>query len=601
MKPRLTSLVPLLGALVLCAPSDAGRISESDRANALFEQFFDEQLRLSPMSQSQLGLKWDYDRWDNVSKAGIHRLVESYERSLQTLREEIDYDQLDEQTRLSYDLWVEEAEMMIDNERFVMHSYLLNQMFGWQSRIPSFLIGIHQIQSEADAEAYVARLRRVRPLIRQIIDLVDEQAQLGLLPPKFVFDLVRSDSRNVIAGQPFEPEGAESTLMEDFGRKVEALDLGEKETEGLLSDAKEALLDSVGPAYRDLLERIDVWQAQAPTEDGVWRMPDGEAFYNFSLRVSTTTDLTADEIHEIGLREVERIHGEMLEIMRKVGFEGTLKEFFEFMRDAPRFYYENTPEGKQRYLREAIAIIDSMRTHLPELFLTLPKASIEVWAVEPFREATAGKAFYERPTPDGSRPGIYYANLYDMANMPTYEMEALAYHEGIPGHHMQIAIMQELEGLPRFRRFGGHVAYIEGWGLYAELLPREIGFYSDPYSEFGQLTMELWRACRLVVDTGIHHKRWSREEAIEYLIENTPNPLGDIKNAADRYVVLPGQATAYMLGMLKIKELRQRAQDALGDAFDVRQFHDEVLRNGSLPLTILEKVMDDWIQRQQAG
>ena len=241
-----------------------------------------------------------------------------------------------------------------------------------------------------------------------------------------------------------------------------------------------------------------------------------------------------------------------------------------------------------------------MKGDLPKLFNTFPKADMEVKAVEAFREKSAGKAFYSRPAPDGSRPGIYYANLYSMADMPTYQLEALAFHEGIPGHHMQIAIAQELEGIPSFRKYGGYTAYSEGWGLYSELVPKELGYYSDPYSDFGRLAMEIWRAARLVVDTGLHDKQWTREQAIQYLMDNTPNPQGDCEKAIERYIVMPGQATAYKIGMLKIVELRERARTQLGDQFDIREFHDIVLRDGAVPLAVLEETVDAWLESKKA-
>ncbi|HEC00773.1 MAG TPA: DUF885 domain-containing protein, partial [Sphingomonadales bacterium] len=303
----------------------------------------------------------------------------------------------------------------------------------------------------------------------------------------------------------------------------------------------------------------------------------------------------ADEIHQLGLDEVARIHGEMRDIMKKVNFEGSLQDFFEFTRTDKQFYYPNTEEGKQAYLTKAEQIINTMKGRLDEVFISKPKADLIVKRVEAFREKSAGKAFYNRPAPDGSRPGIYYANLYKMSEMPTYQMEALAYHEGIPGHHMQLAIMQELKNIPKFRKFGGYTAYTEGWGLYSEFLPKEMGFYADPYSDFGRLAMELWRACRLVVDTGIHDKKWTREQAIDYLATNTPNPRGDVVKAIERYIVMPGQATAYKIGMLKIQSLRAKAKAELGDKFDIRQYHEVVLRDGALPLSTLEDKVNEWI------
>ena len=265
------------------------------------------------------------------------------------------------------------------------------------------------------------------------------------------------------------------------------------------------------------------------------------------------------------------------------------------MRDDKQFYKPETDEGREEYLQENRDVIENMKTRLPELFLTLPKADLTVKRVETFREKSAGKAFYNRPAPDGSRPGIYYVNLYKMSEMPTYQMEALAYHEGIPGHHMQLAISQELEGLPKFRKFGGYTAHTEGWGLYSEYLPKEIGLYSDPYSDFGRLAMEIWRACRLVVDTGIHSKKWTREQGIEFYGKNTPNPAGDTVKMVERHVVMPSQATAYKIGMLKILELREKSKKTLGDKFDLREFHDVVITNGALPLNILEELVDEWV------
>ncbi len=336
-------------------------------------------------------------------------------------------------------------------------------------------------------------------------------------------------------------------------------------------------------------------QATAPTEDGIWRLPDGAAYYQALLAGYTTTDMTAAEIHALGLSEVARIHGEMEKIRDKVGFRGDLKQFFEHLRTSPQYYHTT----REDYLAEVDTHVKAMEARLPAFFNTLPKAGLHVKAVEAFREKSAGKAFYQSPSPDGSRPGTYYVNLYDLRDMPITELEALAYHESVPGHHLQRAVQTELTGLPPFRRFGSFTAYTEGWGLYAEELARDMGFYTDPYSDFGRLAMELWRACRLVVDTGIHDRKWSRERAIAYLKDNTPNPDGDIEKAIERYIVFPGQATAYLIGKMKIVELRTRAQTALGERFDIRAFHDVVLQSGPVPLDILEKRVDAWIARAE--
>ena len=408
-------------------------------------------------------------------------------------------------------------------------------------------------------------------------------------------------ARNIITGAPFDDSGADSPLMADIRGKIAALELDEAESSRLLSEAEAALVEVVGPAYQRVIALFEEQAAAATEDDGVWKHPDGGEYYNHLLNGYTTMDLSAEEIHQLGLQEVDRIHGEMRAIMAEVGFEGSLQDFFDFMRTDSQFYYENTDEGRERYLSEATALIDTMRETLPQMFHTFPQADLEVRRVEAFREASAGKAFYQRPAPNGTRPGVYYANLRDMADMPTYQMEALAYHEGIPGHHMQLAIMQELQDVPAFRRFGGYTAYTEGWGLYSEYLPLEFGYYSDPYSNFGRLAMELWRACRLVVDTGLHYHQWDRERAVQYLLENTPNPEGDSRAAIDRYIVYPGQATAYKIGMLEILRLRTVAEEELGEAYDIRDFHDVVLTQGAMPLAVLEERVEAWIADTQAA
>lgn len=563
--------------------------AESAAANAFFERAFAEQLELNPMSKSYLAIRdEDYDSWNEIGDAHMDAELALSRRHLEEL-EAFDPELLDASTRLSWRLFRQQAQLRIDGHRWRRHDYLLDQMGGWQSRIATFLINVHRIDSVEHAEAYIERLRGIGPLVDQIIAENDVRADEGVIAPRFVWDYVISDARNVITGAPFGP-GEDSPLLTDIRGKLEDLDLPDEQHDALLARATAALTEVVAPSYRNLIATAETMQDAATTEDGVWKLPDGDAYYAYRLRRMTTTDLSAAEIHQLGLDNVARIHDEMRAIMEQVGFDGTLDDFFDFMRTDPQFYEPDTEAGRAAYLALARSYIDGMREELPEVFGRLPQAELVVKAVEPFRERSAGKAFYQRPAPDGSRPGTYYANLYRMEDMPLYQAEALAYHEAIPGHHMQIAIAQELdpEVVPRFRRFGGYTAYTEGWGLYSERLPKELGFYEDPYSDFGRLAMELWRAARLVVDTGIHELRWTREEAIDYLIENTPNPPGDSRKAIERYIVMPGQATAYMIGMLKILEIREQAREALGEDFDLREFHDAVLVNGAVPLDVLE-------------
>ncbi|WP_100641657.1 DUF885 domain-containing protein [Alteromonas facilis] len=567
--------------------------TESEKANALFEEIFMQSVMRSPTYQAYLGIKKDQDKWDDISERRALEDLAITKTNLDRVLA-IDVSKLDTQTKVSWELMKQGLEEDIEDFKWRLYNYPVNQMFGMHSGVASLLINQHRISDVNDANAYISRLNALPSLFEQLIVNLNARADKGIIAPKFVYPHVINDSQNIITGAPFD-DGEASTLLADFSGKVNKLEIADEEKSALINSATEALTNSVKPAYEALITAVKALEAKADNKDGAWKFPEGDTYYNVALKRTTTTDLTANEIHQIGLNEVERIHNEMREIMKKVGFEGNLQEFFVFMRESEQFIYPSTEEGRKRYLDEATAWIDNMKTRLDELFITKPKADLIVKAVEPFREKSAGKAFYQQPSMDGSRPGTYYANLYDMASMPTYQMEALAYHEGIPGHHMQIAIAQELEGIPKFRKFGRYTAYTEGWGLYSELVPKEIGLYEDPYSDFGRLAMELWRACRLVVDTGIHAMKWTREEGIDYYVNNTPNAKADAVKMVERHIVMPSQATAYKIGMLKILELRQKAQQAMGDKFDIRQFHDVVLASGPVPLNVLEQFVDDYI------
>ncbi len=578
-------------------PTPEDVAAESARLNAFFERTYQDAIARSPMRQTQLGIKTDYDKWDDATDENALREIDIQRANIAEMRREFDLAALDEQAALSYRLAEYKLEQAERDFKYRGNALLFNQMRGQHSNIPAFMINQHRISNASDAEAYIARLNGIPAYLGTFQARANTAADTGVLAPRFVYDYVLDASANVITGYPFSGSTPDtpSPLYKDFEKKVRALNLADDTMENLLRDARLALIDAVGPAYESLMDDMKRHRDIAGTDDGVWRLPDGENYYAARLANMTTTDMTAKEIHDLGLSEVARIHGEMEEIKRAVGFDGTLQDFFVFMRNDPQFYKPQTEAGKAEYLEEATALIDTMRGALPRMFNTFPKADMIVKAVEPFREKSAGKAFYNRPAIDGSRPGIYYANLYDMSAMPIYQMEALAYHEGIPGHHMQLAISQELKGIPQFRKFIRVTAYTEGWGLYTEFLPKELGFYEDPYSDFGRLAMELWRAARLVVDTGLHDKRWTRKEATQYLIDNTPNAEWDCIKAIDRYIVMPGQATAYKIGMLKILELRERAKAALGDTFTLGDYHDIVLQDGPVPLAILEENVDAWI------
>ncbi|MBT1449911.1 DUF885 family protein [Glaciecola sp. XM2] len=573
--------------------------TEAQRLAQFFADSYQRDLELSPMRQSRLGLKWDYDKWDDASPEALQANRELLEQRL-AQSNTFDIAQLNEQEQSSLRLYQEDITRKLANDEFRFHSYILNQFRGPHTSVPSFLINIHKVSSVEDAQAYIARLNGVKPYFDQIIEQLKLREEAGIFPPRWAYDQMIQASANVINGNPFSEGREDSTIYADFVSKLDALGLSNSEKGGLLADARQALTQSVLPAYRALMTELARQQELSPPGDGVWRLPNGDKWYENRLSWYTTTDLTAQQVHDLGLEHVQRIHGLMRDIMTQVNFEGDLQAFFKFMREDPQFYYENTEEGRQRYLTEAKAYIDVMEEKLPEYFGLVPKADMIVKRVEPFREQSAGKAFYQSPARDGSRPGTYFANLFDMNSMPIYQMEALAYHEGIPGHHMQRAIAQELEGIPEFQKYVSFTVYTEGWGLYTETLAKDMGFYADPYSDFGRLAMELWRACRLVVDTGLHSMQWSRQEAIDYLIANTPNPQNDAVKAIERYIALPGQATAYTIGKLKILELRAQAKEALGDNFSYAGFHDEVLKHGPLPLNMLEEKIDAWVARESA-
>ena len=574
--------------------------ASSKKLNKWFEARFQERVDESPMLQTRLGIRTeDYGKWDDISPEKQEKDHQKTKEYLNYLMDSVQVSHLDKSTALSYRMLKDNLENELADFKYRFHNYPVNQMFGTHSEIPSFLINMHSVENKKEAEAYINRLQGIPLVFSQLIGNLKLREEKGIVPPKFVFPKVIDDSKNLLVGKPFDDSKEESTLLLDFKAKINALEISDEEKEALIKNAEKALKENMKPAYEKLITFLSAQAERATKENGVWKFPDGSNFFNNRLQRITTTQMSSEEIHQLGLKEVARIHEEMKAIMKQVKFKGTLQDFFKFMKEDEQFYYSNDEEGKAQYLKEAVALIDSMKVKLDELFIIKPKADIVVKAVEPFREKSAGKAFYQRGTPDGSRPGKYYANLYDMKTMPSYQMEALAYHEGIPGHHMQISIAQELKGIPKFRKFGGYTAYVEGWGLYTEFLPKEIGMYENPYSDFGRLAMELWRACRLVVDTGIHKKKWTREEGINYYVENTPDPKEDAIRMVERHIVMPGQATAYKIGMLKILELRENAKSILGDQFDIREFHDVILNNGAVPLTILEELVGNWVNSKK--
>ena len=584
-------LVSFIALLVGCVGITTS--NSSGRANVLFDEMFMESLRESPESMTYMGMRARYSEWDDYSQEAADESIARDKRQLAQL-DAIDEASLDQRTSLSLRLYRQRLQDSIDDVRWRHHRYPINQMRGMHSGIPSFLINQHLIANLEEAQAYIVRINGVPVLIADVIKDLRIRQQNGVLAPRFAFTHSVRDSQNIIAGID-DDSGVENPIVTDFSSKIGKLDIDDAVKADLREQLAEALSEQLAPAYRALVLTLNEMAEQAEGNFGVWRLPKGDAYYNNRLKRMTTTDLTAEQIHAVGLAEVKRIHQAMRDIIQAVGFDGDLQDFFEFMRTDKQFDYGRSDVSKAAYITDATQVIDSMRERLDELFYSKPKAPLVVKAVEAFREKSAGRAFYQRAAPDGSRPGTYYANLSNMNDMRSYDLEALAYHEGIPGHHMQLSIAQEQSDLPKFRRFGRYTAYTEGWGLYSEYIPKEMGLYADPYSDFGRLSMELWRACRLVVDTGLHAKRWSREKATAYLTMNTASDESANLKAIERYMVMPGQATAYKIGMLKLLELRENSRAALGDQFDIRDFHEVVLSNGAVPLNVLEDLVNQWV------
>ncbi|MHA7820327.1 MAG: DUF885 domain-containing protein [Erythrobacter sp.] len=582
--------------------------TQTECLNEWFETKFQEELDFSPLRKTSLGIKDDdLGKIDDLTAEAQMEQVRWWQNSLAEMEANFDYEELSPDAQLSYDMFKYRAERATESAEFMDQNYILDQMQGAHTFLPSFLLGVHPVEDEADMQAFISRIGGIGAAMDQLLVRAQANAEAGTRPPRFAYDAVIAESKKLISGSPFEEGGEPSSLWEGVEGHLAALveneTITEERADELREEARTALVEQMAPAYQRTIDWFEQDYENSHAEaKGVSELTNGAAYYADSLKGYTTTDLTADEIHELGLAEVERIRAEMEAIKDATGFEGPLEEFFVFTREDDRFFFSDDEAGAQDYIDRATMHINELTERLPEFFGRLPKAPLEVRRVEPFREQDGAAQHYRAGTPDGSRPGIYYAHLSDMTAMPIPPLEAIAYHEGNPGHHMQISIAQELEGVPKFRAQGGFIsAFGEGWALYAEALAKEMGGYEDPYSDFGRLQSEMWRAIRLVVDTGIHAKGWTEDEAVAYCLENSPNPETVARSEVQRYFVLPGQATSYKIGMIRIQELRKKAEDELGEDFDIRGFHDTVLGGGSVPLTLLEKQVDNWISSVKEG
>lgn len=546
----------------------------------------------------QFGMTGHNAEWNDDSEAASDR---DYEFLLEVMATADGYDaaKLSESEILSVTVLKELLGDPEQDRRFRFHNYPVNQLFGLQNSIPRFLDTFHKVNTGEDAEHYISRLSRIGVKMDQNMEGILIREEMGVIPPTFVIDKSVQIMREFIA-QPVQ-QNILYTSFADKLDKAEAIDSADKAA--FLAAAKTQIESVVYPAYQEYVDYFTALRAKAKDDAGVWKLPDGDAYYKYLLRRHTTTDMTADEIHAVGVAEVERIQAEMLEIFAAGGYDPSLgvKALFDQLAEEERFYYPDTDEGRAQILEDYAAIIEEIEAGVSGAFNIKPKAPIVVKRVPEFSEETASGAYYNGPSRDGSRPGIFYANLFDIKATPKYGMRTLAYHEGVPGHHFQIAIQKELQGIPEFRKETGFTAYSEGWGLYAERLAWEMGFQADPYDNLGRLQAELFRAVRLVVDTGIHAKRWTREQAIDYMLANTGTAESDVIAEIERYIVMPAQATAYKVGMMELLRLRDEAQQALGDKFDVRDFHDVVLKNGSLPLTALRELVMKFMADRQAA
>ncbi|AZQ83416.1 DUF885 domain-containing protein [Colwellia sp. Arc7-635] len=581
------------------------KANESKRLNEWFAVKYEEQLQSSPIMLTFLGRKEKYDQMNDMSEAFEQEQLAWQAASVAELSTNFDYNNLTSEAKISYDIWLYQYEQAKAGAKFNNNNYIFTQFNGIQAFAAQFLINFHQVDELSDMQAYVKRIAGVSTAIDQLLVRAKENAAFGTRPPKFAYEGVIEQSGNLITGKPFSTavDAQDSPLWMDIQRKitglVEVKKITTEQAKSLESDAKKQLLEAFLPSYQALIAwfESDIINTKSnPT--GVATQKNGQAFYNHMINASTTTELSADEIHAIGVKEVARITNEMIAIKERVGFEGDLPAFFNFIKTDEQFFYPNTDEGRQGYITDTETYLGFINEQLPKYFGLLPKADLVVKRVEAFREQDGAAQHYSSGTPDGSRPGVYYAHLSDMTAMPKNEMEGVAYHEGNPGHHMQISIAQELTSVPQFRTQANFTAYSEGWGLYAEQLAKEMGAYQDDYSDFGRLVNEMWRAVRLVVDTGLHVQGWTEEQAIAYFKEKTPIAEEAIVSEVRRYLVLPGQATSYKIGMLKILELRESAKKALGERFDIRGFHDTVLGGGAMPLAILERRVNDWVSSQ---
>jgi uncharacterized protein (DUF885 family) len=569
--------------------SNAEAVSEPERLAAFIDLYLDYVILEFPEFATYFGLAGDHGRWSDNSLATIARRDSEQARGLEVLRT-IDRSRLEGVDRLNYDLLLEDEEEQVAAQRFLGEYLPITQMNGVQQDVAQ-LLSMMPARNLQQYEDLLSRLQGVPEVVDQTLVRLQKGLELGVTPPRVTLRDVPEQVRNQIVEEPMT-----SPMLQPFVEFPEGVSPADQQR--LREDAVRVYSEQIVPAFERLYAYlVETYLPGCRESIAMSALPDGEAWYAHNVKSMTTTDLTPRQIHDIGLSEVKRIRAEMERVKSEAGFAGSLDEFFDFLRSDPQFFYTEGRELLSGY-RDIAKRVDA---ELPRLFGHLPRLPYGVSPVPEYAEKSQTTAYYEPGSIEAGRSGTFFANTYDLPSRPKWEMEALTLHEAVPGHHFQIAIAQELEDLPWFRRYGGATAFVEGWGLYAESLGEEIGFYQDPYSKFGQLTYEMWRAIRLVVDTGMHALGWSRQQAIDFFMANAGKAEHDIVVEVDRYIVWPGQALAYKIGELEIKKLRAMAQQELGESFDLRAFHDQLLGNGALPLKVLAAHMEEWVERQKAA
>lgn len=596
-------LVPIaLQSAVPANAYEAHEQSESEQLSEFLEQAYRDQVTVSPQSMTYLRIvsseemKQYTNRLDDLSPLADDRDFALRLRQLNAL-EKFEDAKLDDAAKLNKKLFAYQLEQYLSAAQYRFHNYPVDQLYGWHGTLMNFMTTSHALTTPTEADHYVARLRRVSEQYDGLKQQLAVRERAGIIPPTFIIDKVLNQIDDLIT-----EDAKEQVLFTTFGPRLESIEGIDADTRtALLEDAAHVIEREVLPALTDLKAYMTALREKSNNDAGAWKHPDGAAFYKTQLEAYTTTDLTAEEIHQIGLKKVAEVQGEMKKILAAEGYDvsGDFSKLINGFAEEDRHYYPDTDEGRAQIIKDYTAMIEEIDAGIAAKFNLKPKALVEVHRVPTYIEQGAPGGYYSRPAADGSRPGRFYANLYDIKATPKFGMRALAYHEAVPGHHYQIALQQEQESLPLFRKFGGYGAYIEGWALYSEHVAFEMGFQKTPFDKIGAYQSQLYRAVRLVVDTGIHQKRWTREQAIDYMASNTGMAMSDVVTEIERYIVWPGQATGYMIGQLEILRMRDKAKEALGEKFDVRDFHDVVLQTGAVPLTILEEQVDAYIARKK--